>query len=87
MDVPAGYIFTARQTVNDYDSMHETRWGGDCPGANVVTCTDDSDDLAHTWTNDQGSTERVYFIVDGYSSLTASSRCARGRDLVLFSAR
>ena len=78
MDVPAGAIFTARQTVNDYDSMHETRWGGDCPGANVVSCTDDSDTDEHSWTNDQGSTERVYFIVDGYSSLAALSRSAWG---------
>ena len=44
MDVPAGSIFTARQIVNDYDSMHETRWGGDCPGDNVMQCTDDSDE-------------------------------------------
>ena len=27
-------------TSNDYDSMHESRYGGGCPGTNVVECTD-----------------------------------------------
>lgn len=67
MDVPTNGIFAIRQTTNDYDSMHETRWGGDCPGDNVVACTDDADETQHTLTNDQGRTERVYFIVDAYS--------------------
>lgn len=41
---------------------------GTTPGNNSVSCTDDPDTLRHSWTNDQGQTERVYFIVDSYSS-------------------
>merc|ERR1719223_1650 len=47
-----------------YDSMHETKWGGDCPGLNVVQCSDDPDTARHLWTNDQGSEQNVYFTVD-----------------------
>ena len=64
---------------NDYDSRHETRRGGACPGENIVQCTsyirkftDDPDvrlpDVMHTLTNDQNTTQIVYFMVDAYSS-------------------
>ena len=53
---------------NTYDSRHETSWGGDCPGTNVVTCTDDPDTTRHQWTNDQGSVQTVFFVIDAYSS-------------------
>ena len=53
---------------NTYDSRHETSWGGDCPGQNVVTCTDDPDTTRHQWTNDQGSAQTVFFVIDAYSS-------------------
>ena len=53
---------------NTYDSRHETSWGGDCPGTNVVTCTDDPDTARHQWTNDQGSAQTVFFVIDAYSS-------------------
>ena len=68
MDVSAGSTLVIGQTTNSYDSRHETRWGGDCPGDNVVACTDDPDTRKHAWTNDQADTQRVYFIVDAYSS-------------------
>ena len=47
-----------------YDSRHETRWGGTCPGANVVACTDDPDTQRHEWTNDQSEPQAVFFVVD-----------------------
>merc|ERR1712118_169376 len=53
-------------THNDYDSRHDTRWGGACPGTNIVQCTDAPDTAFHTWRNDQGTTQRVYFIVDAF---------------------
>ena len=48
---------------NDYDSRHETRWGGACPDENIVQCTvrkftDDPDAQMHTWTN-QNTTQIV----------------------------
>lgn len=56
------------QDSNTFDSKHSTRWGGACPGDNSVRCTDDPDTTRHHWTNNQGQTERVYFILDSYSS-------------------
>ena len=50
-----------------FDSVHETRWGGGCPGDNLVQCTDDPDSLVHSWTNDQNTTEMVYFVVNSYA--------------------
>ena len=54
------------------DSRHETSWGGSCPGAHVVQCTDDPDTRRHQWTNDQGSTQNVFFVIDAYSSGSGS---------------
>jgi hypothetical protein len=68
MDVPAGHEFTIAQHTNSYDSRHETKWGGACPGTTSVQCTDDPDTLEHSWINTVGSTQRVYFIVDAFSS-------------------
>ena len=53
---------------NAYDSIHETRWGGDCPGQNLVACTDDPDTVRHSWANDQSTAQTVYFIIDAFSS-------------------
>jgi len=63
-----GQSIVIAQSTNSYDSRHETRWGGDCPGANAVACTDDPDTLQHSWTNDQDTAQVVYFTVDAYSS-------------------
>jgi len=66
--LPAGQTLRLWQSQNSYDSRHETRWGGDCPGDNVVQCTDDPDTLEHAWHNDQGVATTVYFILDSFSS-------------------
>lgn len=58
-------VLEIRQTSNDFDSIHETRSGGDCPGRNSFACINDQDTDQHSWWNTQNSTERVYFIVDG----------------------
>jgi len=68
IDLPAGHQLTIGMSTNNYDSRHETRWGGSCPGQNAVRCTDDPDSLVHTWSNNQGSTQRTYFVVDAYST-------------------
>ena len=62
-----GATLRIRQSSNSFESMHTLRFGGDCPGSSEVTCTDDPDDLRHSWTNDQGRTERVYFTISAYS--------------------
>ena len=49
-----------------FDSVHETRWGGACPGNIPVDCTDDPNDEVHVWSNDQTSAQPVYFLVDAF---------------------
>jgi hypothetical protein len=70
IDLLPGQTLDIGQTRNGFKSVHSTRWGGSCPGdhVNVAQCTDDSNLLRHQWTNDQGRTERAYFVIDGYRS-------------------
>eukprot|EP00930_Biecheleria_cincta_P027321 TRINITY_DN19198_c0_g2_i2.p1 TRINITY_DN19198_c0_g2~~TRINITY_DN19198_c0_g2_i2.p1 ORF type:complete len:911 (-),score=114.29 TRINITY_DN19198_c0_g2_i2:7-2739(-) len=67
IEVPSGWIISIGMTSNTFDSVHETRWGGTCPGSNIVQCTDDPDTSRHSWTNFQGSTQPVYFTIDQYT--------------------
>ncbi|MFZ5433604.1 MAG: choice-of-anchor J domain-containing protein [Calditrichota bacterium] len=52
------------------------RWGGACPGTNVVDCIATSTSSQYykhfTWTNSTGSTQNVYFVVGHYSGTTSS---------------
>ena len=63
--MPPGATLTIHQTANDFNSRHQTKWGGACPGANLVACTDDPDETEHAWTNTESSVQPVYFMVDG----------------------
>ena len=66
IDLPPSYTIEIWPGNVKFDTVHETRWGGTCPGDNIVACTDNP--VHHTWFNNQDSTQRVYFVVDGYSS-------------------
>jgi len=66
--VAAGAKLDIGQASNTYDSKHELRWGGACPGSTSVQCTDDPDTQRTEWTNTEGATQVAYFIVDAYSS-------------------
>ena len=68
IDLQPGLIINIGQDSNAFDSKHETRWGGACPGDHQVHCTDDPDTERHHWANTQGQTERLYFIIDAFSS-------------------
>jgi hypothetical protein len=72
IDLPHGQRLEIGQTTNSYDSTHTTRWGGACPGDHQISCTDDPDTRRHSWTNQNGQTERVYFIVDAFGSGSGS---------------
>jgi Zn-dependent metalloprotease/Leucine-rich repeat (LRR) protein len=61
-------ILTIGQSSNDYDSRHSLRAGGNCPGDNEIVCIDDPDIQTHVYTNNTGTTQRVYWIQAGYSS-------------------
>lgn len=67
-DLPANQQLIIGMSSNRYDSRHETRWGGACPGANTVQCTDDPDSLSHGWSNNQGLLQRTYFIIDAFTT-------------------
>ncbi len=68
MEVPDGYTASIYQYYNNFDSRHSLRWGGACPGDNLVGCTDDPDYTQYLWTNCTGSTQNVYFVVGYYST-------------------
>merc|ERR1719204_3089868 len=68
IEVPAGQELRIRQTTNDYDSRHELRYGGECPGSTVLICRDDPDTQEETWLNDTGMTQTAYFIIDGFGT-------------------
>lgn len=67
MDVPVGSTFEIQQTTNSFDSQQSLTYGGACPGSTTLYCTD-SDLATFTWQNCTGSTQRVYWINDGYST-------------------
>ncbi|MBK7384708.1 MAG: T9SS type A sorting domain-containing protein [Flavobacteriales bacterium] len=70
MDVPNGAQFNIRQQSNTYNSQHYVRYGGACPGTNVIACVDD--DAAEigwvNWSNTTGTTQRVWWIQDGFGT-------------------
>jgi hypothetical protein len=68
IDVPANNQLTIEQVTNSYDSKVAVFYGGACPGNTQIACWDDSDERVVTWTNTTGSTQRVYWVQDGYSS-------------------
>lgn len=41
-------------------------YGASCPGTQIY-CVDDADTQNNPWVNTTGTTQRVWFIVDGYS--------------------
>ena len=52
-------------------SVQETRWGGACPGTTPVMCTDPwfpEFPVYNFWSNDQGTVQRAYFVIDAYYS-------------------
>lgn len=67
IDVPDGYTVDIWQSANSYDSYHYMGYGGSCPGSTTLYCIDDPDTQHNPWTNSTGSTQTVYFIVDGYN--------------------
>lgn len=66
IDVTNGSSVDIWQSTNDFDSYHYMGYGSSCPGTQIY-CVDDSDIQQNPWTNTTGSTQRVWFIVDGYS--------------------
>jgi hypothetical protein len=70
IDVPNGQVLTIGQTSNGYDSENYLGYGGACGITNVIACYDDSDTQTNTWLNCTGTTQRVYWVQDGFSDNT-----------------
>ena len=68
IDVNDGCDIEIWQSSNTYDSRHTMRYGGACPGSTEIACVDDPDDTHISWTNNTGTSQRVYWINAGYSS-------------------
>ena len=66
--VPSGYRLTIGMDSNSYDSRHELRIGGDCPGDTVVQCIDDPDLATMSVSNTGADDLSAYFIVGAYSA-------------------
>ena len=67
-ELPAGYAIDFYQSHNNYDSRHETRVGGACPGDAAVDCTDDPDTRPHFYHNGGAEAVPVYFIMDAWTN-------------------
>jgi hypothetical protein len=70
IDVQAGYTLTIGQTANDYDSENTAFYGGACPGGTQIACYDDPDVQNVVWQNTTATTQRVYWVQDGFSGST-----------------
>ena len=68
MVMPPRAQITIAQLSNDFDSMHESRYGMSCPGNTSIACTDDPDTGNLTWTNTLSTTTTFFYIIDGRSS-------------------
>lgn len=56
------------QIDNNYDSVHELRYGGACPGEVLVRCIDDPDIRSPvSWTNNMGDEQQVFYVQSGFS--------------------
>jgi len=66
--VPSMWTLTIWQKHNDYDSRHQLKHGGNCPGENLVRCIDDPDYEQIIWYNNMFTSEWAYFMVDAYDS-------------------
>ena len=63
-----GERLTIGQTSNTFDSVHHLAYGGSCPGNTNIGCMDYPDTGSVSWTNEFQTAERVYFMIDAYSS-------------------
>jgi Zinc metalloprotease (elastase) len=68
IDVPSGQTLYIGQTYNNFDSRHMIRIGGSCPGITELTCVDDPDYQTYVYNNNTGASQRIYYILGGYSS-------------------
>src|SRR5690554_2565875 len=67
-DLEVGETLVIKQVSNNFDSRHTLRWGGACPGETEIACIDEPDTAPVGWINTTEDTQRVWFVLGGYSS-------------------
>lgn len=67
IDIDDGEMLSISQSSNTFDSEQRIAYGGACPGVNEINCWDEEDTQITCWSNTTGSTQRVYYVIDGYS--------------------
>lgn len=72
VDVPADKALSIGLIGSSYDSQHRLAYGNNCPGAVSIICQDDPDIQTHNWFNSTGSTQRVWWVQDGFSGSSGS---------------
>ncbi len=74
IDVANGLQLRIRQQSNTYNSQHYVRYGGACPGGTTIACVnDDNGEVGWVeWINTTGTTQRVWWIQDGFGTATGS---------------
>ena len=70
LTVPAGFTLVIGLTASSYDSVHSVYYGN-CSTNTSIVCTD-SEIVNHTWVNETGSTQTVYWVQDAWSSGTGT---------------
>lgn len=66
IEVQPNETFWIRQVDNSYDSVHELRVRGVCPGDQVVMTVDDPDTEYVWWTNYEDKATSVYYLQSGF---------------------
>ncbi|NUY82713.1 Ig-like domain-containing protein, partial [Flavobacterium sp. MAH-1] len=62
--VPANYTLVIGLTASNYDSVHSGFYGS-CASQTELFCSD-TEIVDHTWTNNTGSTQTVYWVQDSW---------------------
>ncbi len=68
--VPSLYEFSFNQVSNDFDSVHRVAYGATCPGDTELYCSDFGETTVTNWTNETGSDQTVFIVIEGYSDST-----------------
>jgi hypothetical protein len=73
IDVPNNYTLNIGNTANNYDAVLGVYYGGTCPGGTSINCYDTGELNVNTWINTTGSTQRVWFVQDGFSTTNSGT--------------
>ncbi|WP_271856119.1 T9SS type A sorting domain-containing protein [Patiriisocius marinus] len=69
IEVPSLYTFSFNQVSNTFDSTHRVAYGGVC-GDTELECQDSGEFNVTEWTNDTGSDQTVFIVIEGYYGTT-----------------